>query len=336
METFDRRCLLRCLVAGAVAGQPRLTRGQAGGIGDPRIVSAASLEPGLPPRGSLATLFCRGLHVESTTLSDGFPLPRELGGVRIWVGGASAPILALAERDGVQQVNFQVPYEARGEGTFDEWPWPMGTREAITSFLVEQQGRQAEATVVLRKSPGDFFRREDGAGLFVHSGDGSLVTDENPAREGETISAFLTGMRTETDPPVATGEPAPSSPPATLDKSHISLWRDIFDIYLTRPSAVRCSSKLLTRVSLLASREYIALISPCATPSLARLPLSSSSGGFAFSLGPALPPIPLTATRGSGSQTWSRSAFGRSRGESDRRTYAAVVEAKVVGRRPGN
>jgi uncharacterized protein (TIGR03437 family) len=234
MQTFNRRCLLRCLAAGAVAGQPRGIPGQDNGVRDLRVVSAASLEPGLPPRGSLATLFCRGLHVESTTLSDGFPLPRELGGVRIWVGEASAPILALAERDGVQQVNFQVPYEARIDYVFstDAQFWPIVPRDASTLVVIEQQGRQAEATVVLRKSPGDFFRREDGAGLFVHSGDGSLVTEENPAREGETISAFLTGMRTETDPPVATGEPAPSSPPATLDKSHISLWNDIFRILL--------------------------------------------------------------------------------------------------------
>jgi hypothetical protein len=92
METLDRRHLLRCLAAGAVAGQPRGIRGQAGGIDDLRIVSAANLQPGLPPPGSLATLFCRGLReVEGTTLADGFPLPRELGGVRIWVGGAPRP-----------------------------------------------------------------------------------------------------------------------------------------------------------------------------------------------------------------------------------------------------
>jgi hypothetical protein len=62
---------------------------------------------------------------------------------------------------------------------------------------------------------------------------------------GETISAFLTGMRTQTDPPVATGEPAPSSPPATLDKSPRPSWNDTFNIYMTLPDGGDASQPLV-------------------------------------------------------------------------------------------
>jgi len=78
------------------------------------------------------------------------------------------------------------------------------------------------AHTTVRRTPGDFFRwpgnYQEGTGylgIFQHVNDYSLVTSENPARPGETVVAYLTGML-GTMPPVPTGESAPFSPLAEV------------------------------------------------------------------------------------------------------------------------
>ncbi|HSW50587.1 MAG TPA: hypothetical protein VLH09_10450, partial [Bryobacteraceae bacterium] len=64
--------------------------------------------------------------------------------------------------------------------------------------------------------PGEFFRWPGtDRGVFQHWPDYSLVTPENPARPGETIIAYLTGMP-ETSPTVPTGEASPFEPLAAV------------------------------------------------------------------------------------------------------------------------
>jgi hypothetical protein len=49
----------------------------------------------------------------SPMIGSGSPLPTELAGVSILVGGVAAPILAVAPlASGMQQINFQVPVQA--------------------------------------------------------------------------------------------------------------------------------------------------------------------------------------------------------------------------------
>ena len=57
---------------------------------------AASYAPGLPLQGGLASVFLSGLNLSGTMIASGSPLPNELAGVSILVGGAPAPILAVA------------------------------------------------------------------------------------------------------------------------------------------------------------------------------------------------------------------------------------------------
>ncbi|MCW5981197.1 MAG: hypothetical protein KIT09_24150 [Bryobacteraceae bacterium] len=65
-------------------------------IRDVVVTSGASLEPGLPPRGSIAAVFCTGLaDIEGAVRTATFPLPAELAGVRVWVGGVAAPLVAV-------------------------------------------------------------------------------------------------------------------------------------------------------------------------------------------------------------------------------------------------
>ena len=74
-----------------------LALAQAGNIG---VTNAASFERGLPARGSLATIFGTGLVVPRLTVADRLPLPTTLAGVSVTIGGAAAPIQAVADAGG--------------------------------------------------------------------------------------------------------------------------------------------------------------------------------------------------------------------------------------------
>src|SRR5690606_29286978 len=69
------------------------------------VVNAASFSEGVAP-GSIATVF--GLNLSSSTAeASSFPIPTELGGASLTIGGVAAHILYASEN----QVNFQVPFE---------------------------------------------------------------------------------------------------------------------------------------------------------------------------------------------------------------------------------
>jgi uncharacterized protein (TIGR03437 family) len=169
------------------------------------VTSAASFEAGMPAPGSIAAVFCTGLQVEGIVVAETLPLPFELAGVKVWVGGAPAPLFAVAEGQGFQQINIQVPQEAEFQ------------TDNTTEVLIEQGGQRGTGTATLRAStPGDFFRWPGtNLGIFQHWPDYSLVTEDNPARPGEILITYLTGMP-ETNPVVPTGEPSPSDPLATV------------------------------------------------------------------------------------------------------------------------
>lgn len=151
-----------------------------GQIRDIVAVSAASFEAGIPAKGSLASVLCTGLTgINGTITANQLPLPTALGGVQVRVGGVLAPLLAVTAFPGYQQINLQVPNEAVFEGG------PQGTSVDIS---VIANGQSASARAAVRQGPGDFF------GVFQHADDYSLVTAQNPARRGEAIIAYLTGL----------------------------------------------------------------------------------------------------------------------------------------------
>jgi uncharacterized protein (TIGR03437 family) len=155
------------------------------------IGNAASYNPGLPRAGGLATLFVQGLNVSGTVRGTGSPLPTELAGVSILVEGVAAPMLAVADipGSGVQQINFQVPFETLDSGVVEV------RYQGVSTFAIPQ--------IV---GPG-IFLLSDGTPAIQHATDYSLVTPSNPATAGETIIVYLTGLGGVT-PAVADGVPA--------------------------------------------------------------------------------------------------------------------------------
>lgn len=154
--------------------------------------SAANFESGLPPPGSIAAIFCTGLNIIGVVQAAQTPLPFQLNGVSVTIGGAPAPIFAIADLGGFQQINVQVPNEATS-----------------ASVVIQAGSLTGSSTAILRASPGDFFRNPDGTGVFQHNADYSLVTPANPARPGEALIAYLTGIAGTLVP---TDTPAPVDP----------------------------------------------------------------------------------------------------------------------------
>ncbi|MCX6618376.1 MAG: hypothetical protein NTZ98_20055 [Acidobacteria bacterium] len=175
-------------------------------IGNIVVTSGASFEKGMPPAGSIASIFCTGLKgINGIVTATGYPLPVELAAVRVTIGGVAAPLFAVADLGGYQQVNAQVPWEAG----------------YATDIVVAQSGEQARLQAqYLGSAAGDFFRLPDGSGAFQHA-DFSLVSAANPARGGEVIIGYLTDLSilpSTTTPPAATGQPAPANPPAVVNQ----------------------------------------------------------------------------------------------------------------------
>lgn len=159
------------------------------------IVNAASFIPGLPLAGGLASVFVRGLNLAGTAIGRGSPLPAELAGVSILVAGVAAPILAVAPvANGMEQINFQVPFEA-----------------ASNAVEIRYQG---SAVIAFPQYAGSgIFILGDGTPAIEHAADYSLVTPSNPAHSGEAIIVYATGLGRVT-PAGVSGVPA--SGPASV------------------------------------------------------------------------------------------------------------------------
>jgi uncharacterized protein (TIGR03437 family) len=183
------------------------------------VTSAASFQRGLPPKGSLATAFCTGLQVQGVINGTTNPLPFTLGGISVTVGGAPAPLLAVADDGGYQQINFEVPQEAapNSDGTW--------------TVTASQDGTQLTAQVASLQSPGDFFWVGSNLAAVQHATDYSLVTEQNPGHPGEILVGYLTGLP-GTDPIVPTGEGSPFSPLALVPQPNGSTAVDRFALLL--------------------------------------------------------------------------------------------------------
>jgi uncharacterized protein (TIGR03437 family) len=177
---------------------PALCIGQPG-IGNIVVTSASSFAAGLPPGGSIGTIFCTGLQIPESVTATSVPLPYMLAGITVKVWGFPAPLFAVASGPGYQQINFQVPYAFAFPGSNPE-------------ILVEQNGTQGSVTPTPATSPGDFFRMSGtGYGIFQHGADYSLVTKGSPAKPGEMLVTYLTGVPSSLEFDVPVGQPAPDA-----------------------------------------------------------------------------------------------------------------------------
>lgn len=149
------------------------------------IINAASLAPPLDAvsPGQYIAIYGSGLAAAAAP-SAAPPFPTALGGVTVTIGGIAAPLYYV----GPGQINCVVPYGVTG----------------ATVDIVVKNGSVASNTVTValaNTAPGIFT--QDGGG--THDGaithlDYTLVNAASPAKKGETVSMYLTGLGALTTP----------------------------------------------------------------------------------------------------------------------------------------
>jgi uncharacterized protein (TIGR03437 family) len=167
------------------------------------IVNAASYTPftaGISP-GEMLTLF--GSNLAPGNFEDG-TIPNSLGGVTVFINGIIAPIY-IARPDGLAVL---VPYGVQGSSIADVVVNNNGVfSNHVTAFI--------DIT-----SPGAFaFPTPNGLGYVAarhttRAPTYDVVTSADPARPGEYIAVFVTGLG-PVNPPITTGAAGPVSPLST-------------------------------------------------------------------------------------------------------------------------
>jgi len=160
------------------------------------VVNAASFAPvGAPlSPGGFFTLFGSGLAA-ATTVAGSLPFPTSLGNVQVLVNNAAAPLYLTS----AGQISALVPLNATG---------------ATASIVVVNNGQRSNIVDIplARSSPGIFTipPAGTGPGALLHA-NFTLVNAAAPAKRGETILLFLTGLGAVT-PTIPDGSAAPNSP----------------------------------------------------------------------------------------------------------------------------
>jgi uncharacterized protein (TIGR03437 family) len=137
----------------------------------------------------------------SQAAAPGLPLPTTLAGASITVNGQPAPLFFVSPT----QINFQFPFEVTGAQALVQ----VTTLDGATTLLVP----------VMPAAPAII------AGGIIHAATGAPVNADNPARAGEVLTLFATGLGV-TNPAVPSGAPAPSAPLAVTASPVTVIMRD--------------------------------------------------------------------------------------------------------------
>jgi uncharacterized protein (TIGR03437 family) len=153
--------------------------------------SAKTLAP-----GELFAIFGSSLAKTTSGLSgwSGKTIPSSLNGVKVTIGGKSAPLLYVSPN----QVNAQVPFDT-----------PNGAQMVTVD---NGNGSSTGFTVTIASASPAIFTLSDGTtGIVVKAADFSLLSADNPAKAGDALVIYSTGLG-QTTPTLITGGLADVSP----------------------------------------------------------------------------------------------------------------------------
>ncbi len=174
------------------------------------FVNSGSFLVGFVPGGG-GTIFRIGLMegVDGIVVPDTFPFPLELRGVKVFVNGVQVPIIAIANVNGQEQINIQVPFET---------PAPADRIEVI---ICNNGAQDSFFVQTFRTQPG-LFEIPFAEGLFVAAIDLDfrVVGPNNPVEPGSIFSLFLTSMG-PTTPAVGTNVPGGVPPAVTVETPQV-------------------------------------------------------------------------------------------------------------------
>jgi len=158
------------------------------------VVSAASFAPGGGPiaPGEFVALFGSNLAANSETAAPPYPL--HLSGVSVTFNDVSAPLSLVSSG----RINALVPYEITGS----------------TATIVVNNGSPSNPVqvAVAATAPGVYSLDQSGfgPGAILHP-DFTVVNAASPAKAGETVLVYLTGLGA-VNPPVADGTAGGTNP----------------------------------------------------------------------------------------------------------------------------
>jgi uncharacterized protein (TIGR03437 family) len=162
------------------------------------IVQSASYTKGAPlAPGGIVALFGRNLATGESG-STSLPLPTTLAGATVTIAGQDAPLFYVHSG----QLNVQIPSGLA----------PNSRVQAMVK--VQGQLTVPESITLAPASPGIFTVSSDGSGQGVIFLGDRLADGNSPARAGDVLVVYCTGLGA-TQPPVAAGQASPASPPAT-------------------------------------------------------------------------------------------------------------------------
>ena len=145
--------------------------------------------------GSLASMFGVNL-AKDTVVANSLPLPTNLGGVQVFVGGTASPLFFVSPG----QINFQVPVETSG------------TTVAMAVSSAGVRGPDSPVRIAA-EAPGIFTATPGGKGQgAILNQDFSANSVQNAAEPGSVIQIFATGLGA-TNPTSQTGGLGASSEP---------------------------------------------------------------------------------------------------------------------------
>ncbi|MEP7367360.1 MAG: hypothetical protein ABI972_29220 [Acidobacteriota bacterium] len=168
---------------------PRGSGGQPA-ISDGGVVSAADGHVALAP-GGLFSVYGTNLASATETASV-VPWPQTLHGVQVSMNGQAVPVYFVSKG----QINGQVPYE-------------IGPGEVDVVATVDGVATVARKATVQAAAPGILQYGVNRA--VIQNSNGTVNAANNPARAGEAVTVYLTGIGA-LDNPVETGSAAPPDP----------------------------------------------------------------------------------------------------------------------------
>lgn len=164
------------------------------GPAGPTILNSASLAPGIAP-GGLVTFMGTNL---TPTIQGVVTDATQMSGYTVTFDGITAPILALVNQNGAEQINAQVPFEVTPGTPID------------IAIQTPQGSTTVKGVVISPLAPGIFTNGSLAApgGPYpqatVLRSDGTYASSSNPVHRGETITFFATGLG-QTVPNASTG-----------------------------------------------------------------------------------------------------------------------------------
>ena len=167
------------------------------------VVNGASFRAATDPNGAIApgaivAIFGTDL-ASDTQVAAAVPLPTALGDTSVTFNNIPAPLFFVSGT----QINAQVPFELLSGG---------GTVTAQVRRGSEASAAQPIAIAAVSPAIFTLNQQGTGPGAILHAEDFQLVSESAPARPGEFLLIFCTGLG-PVQPEVQSGAVAPNIPP---------------------------------------------------------------------------------------------------------------------------